>query len=256
MTDWGTDDEQALAGMKNLIVVLADNKYGLGRRMAEWAVGPPTLEGSVAGAAIGQQMLGQARLLYPTLEQLPGAAVRPPDEEDRPIHRMSALDEPWETWPQAVATIVLVNTACTVVLEKLAASADGDLATRINRMLDDGRFQGQYTQGRVAELQNRYKRGPELLQEQVDAIFPEVAAWFGPHDQPDLEAMAKNGLITGDAETWRREWLDRVSTALAAGGVETPATRNDDGTWQYEEVPWDRWNGQQRRLEAQPATTT
>ncbi len=53
-----------------LIARLADNKYLLGRRYAEWCSSAPTLESSVAAAAMAQDELGHARALYPVLRSL------------------------------------------------------------------------------------------------------------------------------------------------------------------------------------------
>lgn len=78
---------QALWG---LVASLADNKFALGRRVSEWTTGAPTLESAVACAALAQEELGHARVLYPVLQELappdpgqaPGAAW--PRGEERP----------------------------------------------------------------------------------------------------------------------------------------------------------------------------
>lgn len=256
MTDWVTEDDEAVAGLVNMIVVLADNKYALGRRLAEWAVGPPTLEGSVAGAAIGQQLLGQARVLYPVLEQLPTTDLGPPDTEAGRTRRytMSGVDQPWSTWPEAVCSLFLVNNACNVVLAALRDSAYAELSKRVGRMLEDERFQAQYSAGRVRELVNRYDAGRRLLQERVDETFAEVLAWFGPRDEPGVEALGVAGLVTGGNEQWRQEWLDRVGPVLEELRVDIPAHRTASGTWEWGDVPWQRWNALQRRLEATETT--
>ena len=44
-----------------LLSSLADNKYVLGRRYAEWCTGAPMLESAVAAAAMAQDELGHAR---------------------------------------------------------------------------------------------------------------------------------------------------------------------------------------------------
>ena len=50
-----------------LLASLADNKYLLGRRYAEWCTGAPKLESAVAAAAMAQDELGHARSFYPLL---------------------------------------------------------------------------------------------------------------------------------------------------------------------------------------------
>ncbi len=257
MTDRVTDDE-AVAGLVNMIVVLADTKYALGRRLAEWAVGPPTLEGSVAGAAIGQQLLGQARVLYPVLEQLPATDLGLPGDESGRTRRynMTFLDEPWPTWAHAVCSLFLANSACNVVLRALRESAHADLAKRVARMLEDERFQTQYSAGRVRELVNRYAAGRRLLQECVDETFPEVLAWFGPADEPGVRALGGAGFVAGDNEQWRRTWLDAVGPVLDELAIGFPAHRSESGRWEWGDVPWQKWNPLQRRLEATAMRTS
>lgn len=258
MTDWDTGNDQAAAGLVNLVVVLADNKYSLGCRLAEWAVGPPTLEGSVAGAAIGQQLLGQARVLYPVLEQLPAGDLGLPDTEGgRTRHySMTAVDEQWSTWAHAVCSLFLVNSACNTVLGALRDSAHADLAKRVGKMLEDERLQSEYAAGRVRELVDRYRPGRRLLQERVDETLPEVLAWFGPNDEPGVRALASEGLVTGDNERWRQRWLDHVGPVLDEVGVDFPARRTAGGSWEWGDVPWQRWNALQRRMEQPSAATT
>ncbi len=258
MTDWDVADREVRSGLVNMTVVLADNKYALGRRLAEWAVGPPTLEGSVAGAAIGQQFLGQARMLYSVLEQLQATGLSDPDGAGGRARRynMTLLDEPWPGWAHVVCSVFLVNSACNVVLAAMKQSAHDELAKRAGRMLEDERFQDQYSAGRVRELVARYAPGRRMLQERVDASFTEVLAWFGPAGEPGVHDLVDAGLVSGDNEQWRRQWLDAVGPVLEEVGVDFPAHRADSGTWEWGELPWRRWNPLQRRLEAEALTTS
>ena len=58
-------DDDALAALVNLIAVLGDNEYFLGRRVSEWADAGPLLESTAACAAITQDKLGHSRAIYP-----------------------------------------------------------------------------------------------------------------------------------------------------------------------------------------------
>src|SRR5204862_4630932 len=57
--------------MYALLSSLADNKYVLGRRYAEWCTGARMLESAVAAAAMAQDELGHARSFYPLLRGFP-----------------------------------------------------------------------------------------------------------------------------------------------------------------------------------------
>jgi ring-1,2-phenylacetyl-CoA epoxidase subunit PaaC len=116
-TAWAIDDDEALAALVNLLVVLADNKYWLGRHLSEWAVGAPSLEVAVASAAIAQGELGQARVLYPLLDELPFPGPVDPTERER-AYQVSLLDRPFPTWPHAVSALLLVDSAITTMLRR------------------------------------------------------------------------------------------------------------------------------------------
>jgi 1,2-phenylacetyl-CoA epoxidase catalytic subunit len=61
------DNDDALAALVNLIAVIGDNEYFLGRRVSEWADAGPLLESTAACAAITQDKLGHSRAIYPLL---------------------------------------------------------------------------------------------------------------------------------------------------------------------------------------------
>src|SRR5436305_8167855 len=111
-----------LSALINLILVLADNKYFLGRRLSEWAPGGPSLESAVAAAAIAQEELGHARALYPLLDEMPVTEAPSPlqrgDERGR-TYAVSFLDAPLPTWPHVVAALSLVDPALTVMFNAL-----------------------------------------------------------------------------------------------------------------------------------------
>jgi ring-1,2-phenylacetyl-CoA epoxidase subunit PaaC len=239
--DLRTENDEALAALVNLLVVLADNKWYLGLHTSEWAVGAPVLESSVACAAIAQGHMGQARVLYPLLEELPSpVTATPPDKGGAPRRRynVSALDDPFPTWPRTVAALLLIDGGLNTMLNALRASSYEPLVRRVGRMLEDERFHRDFADGRVREL-CAFEPGRELLQAEVDRLLPEMLCWFGPSSEPGVRALAAEGMIDGDGDRWRATYLDRVAPVLTEVRV---ALRED------EELPWDRWNGLQRRL--------
>lgn len=245
-TTTAADDDEALAAMVNLLVVLADNKYWLGRHLSEWSVGSPSLEVGVACAAIAQGELGQARVLYPLLEELPFPGPVDPARRTRGYHA-ALLDAPFPTWPHAVAALLLMDTATTVMLEALRDSGYEALARRVPRMLEEEAFHQDFTDGRVQELA-RLPGGAAQLRARVTAAVTEMLCWFGPPGEPGVEALRRHGLLARGNQELRQDWLDRIGPPLAAAGVTVPLPDHPD------ELPWDRWNRLQRRL-AQTAPT-
>jgi ring-1,2-phenylacetyl-CoA epoxidase subunit PaaC len=243
-----TDHDPAAPAVVNLLLVLGDNKYWLGRHLSEWAVGSPSLEVGVACAAVAQGELGQARVLYPLLGELGFDGTADPAQRAR-AYRVSVLDRPFPTWPHAVAALLLVDTALTVMLEALADGGYAALTRRVPRMLEEEAFHWDFAAGRVAELAG-LPGGRRQLQARVDESLEELLCWFGRPGERGVETLRGHGVLGPGNRALRRRYLDRVGPVLEDAGVELrlrrdPASgRPDDG-----QLPWERWNHLQRRLE-------
>ncbi len=243
------DNDDALAALVNLIAVIGDNQYFLGRRVSEWADAGPLLESTAACAAITQDKLGHSRAIYPLLEELPWP--NPPtglqSEVDR-VRRYSVsfLDDPLPSWSNVVAALALVGPAVNVVLEGVEHSRYEALSRRAHRILDEEKLTSAYAEGLVRQITYE-KRGRGLFQERVDELFPEMLCWFGPEGEPGIEALKAEALISMSNEEMRQRYLDRVVPLLRECGIEVPVERNE-GRWEYGELPWSQWNQLQRRL--------
>ena len=237
----------------NLLLVLADNKYWLGRHLSEWAVGAPSLEVAVACAAVAQGELGQARVLYPLLAELPFPGPVDPAERQRAYH-LSVLDAPFPTWSHAVAALLLVDAATTTMLEALRDGRYQALARRVPRMLEEEQFHRDFADGRVRELA-RLPGGLGQLQARVDESLEELLCWFGPPDEQGVATLQGEGLLRSGNETLRQAYLDRIGPLLQEAGVELRLGRDQaSGRWEDPKLPWERWNRLQRRLEPAPAS--
>src|SRR5690348_17611162 len=127
-----------------LMARLADNKYFLGRRYAEWCSSAPTLESSVAAAAMAQDELGHARAIYPVLKTLDPSAGAEADPETRTAFTaLACLSEPFGGWEDFVAANVLIDNALTVVFEAAKDSTFEPLARSEERRVGkEGRAGG------------------------------------------------------------------------------------------------------------------
>ena len=232
-------DGHALSALVNLILVLADNKYLLGRRLSEWAPGGPSLESAVAAAALSQEELGHARALYPLLDEMPITEAPVPlqrgDERGR-VYAVSFLDNPLPTWPHVVAAMSLIDPALTVMFNALRECRFDDLRRRAARIPGEEAFHRKYADGRVRDLA-RTDGGRAELQARVDELLPEMLCWFGPDGEAGVERLKADGLLSQDSGELRATFLASVSPVLEAAGIEL-----------REEMPWDRWNQLQRRL--------
>lgn len=254
--NWANDE--ALKGIINLIAVLADNKYYLGRALSEWAVGAPSLENSVGCAAIAQEELGHCRAIYPLLEEFAWAGAPIPLENkgegrDR-RYCMSFLDEAPSTWSQMVCGLFLIDTATLTLVESLVESSYEKLARRVARIPAEEHFHMEFAEGRVRELV-RVPEGHSQLALQVDRLLPETLCWFGPPGEPGVETLVQEGILKKNSEELRSAYLARVCPLLLEVGFRIDATWDlATQTWTYEELPWERWNALQRRLETSVTT--
>lgn len=240
--EWSiTDDDEGLAALVNVVVVLADNKFFLGRRFSEWLSGGPSLESAVALAAIAQEELGHARALYPLLEEMPlvdtpGPLQRGAERERK--YCMRVLSEPWDWWADVVAALILVDPALTVLFRALERSRYDDLRQRAARVPGEEAFHRKYADGRVRDLA-RTDGGRATLQRRIDAMLPEVLMWFGPSGEPGVEALKSQGLLGLGNDEMRETFISDVGPVLEENGLRLEAG----------ELAWERWNSLQRRID-------
>jgi phenylacetate-CoA oxygenase PaaI subunit len=241
-----------MAALVNLIAVIGDNVYFLGRRVSEWADAGPLLESTAACAAITQDKLGQSRAIYPLLEDLPWP--NPPTglqgEVDRARrYSVSFLDEPLPSWTNVVAALALVGPAVNTVLEAVEHSRYEALARRAHRILDEERLTSAYAESLVRQIAYE-ERGRNLFQERVDELLPEMLCWFGPGGEEGIEALEAEGLISMGNEEMRQRYLDKVVPLLQECGIDIPIRHSEsEKRWEYGELLWSEWNQLQRRLE-------
>ncbi len=245
------DNDEALAALVNLIAVIGDNVYFLGRRVSEWSDAGPLLESTAACAAITQDKLGQSRAIYPLLEELPWPN-RPTGlqgEVDRSRrYSVSFLDDPLPSWANVVAALALLGPAVNIVLQSVENSRYEALARRARRILDEEKLTSAYAESLVRQIAYE-ERGRALFQERVNDLFPEVLCWFGPDGEEGIEALKAEGLASMGNEEMRQRYLNRIVPLLQECGIEVSVEWNEsEGRWEYGELPWSEWNQLQRRL--------
>jgi 1,2-phenylacetyl-CoA epoxidase catalytic subunit len=240
----------ALSALVNLILVLADNKYFLGRRVSEWCPGGPSLESAVAAAAIAQEELGHARALYPLLEELPLVEVPAPLQRGHERERkytVSVLAQPLPTWPDVVAALILIDPALTTMFRALSECRYEDLRKRAARVPGEEAFHRKYADGRVRDL-TRTDGGRRTLQQRVDQLLPEMLCWFGPPGERGVQELKREHLLGLDSDELRQAYLDEIAPLLVQSGIDLHCARDGD-RWTIPELPWNRWNPLQRRLQ-------
>jgi len=244
--------DRALAALVNLIAVLADTKYFLGRRVSEWTTGAPTLEAAVTAAAVAQEELGHSRAIYPLLEELPWPGRPLPLEREHDRARrycVSFLDREFPSWAHVVAACVLIDTGVNTMFEAMVDASHEGLASRVRRALEEERFHMGYAESLTRQIVT-FDAGPAELQARVDELLPEMLCWFGPRGEPGVEVLAAEGVLKWVNEDLRQRYLGRVAPLLFEVGLRLPVRWNlAERRWEVDDLPWNQWNPLQRRLD-------
>lgn len=239
------------AVLLNLLLQLADNKYVLGKRYAEWANSAPMLEAAVAAAAMTQDELGHARSLYPLFRTFPDAPPVLKKEEDRTdLLNIAFLDSPFDSWIDFVATCFLFDQALSVVFEAARESVFEPLRQRAGKILQEERFHTMYGATWVRSLAQKDSPARDQLEDTLRRIWPEVICWLGQPDEKYQQYALAEGLLCDDVDTLRQKFLRRVGPALQELGYQLPISY-DASTDRWEtsaKLPWERWDPKTRRV--------
>jgi 1,2-phenylacetyl-CoA epoxidase catalytic subunit len=224
-----------------LLASLADNKYVLGRRYAEWCTGAPMLESAVAAAAMAQDELGHARSFYPLLRSFPSARDLPQMEEkgwqQRATSAMRCLDERFATWSDFVAANLLVDTALTVLLASAVDSPYDPLRQRARKIQQEETGHWVHATGWLRRLSASY---PSLLSSSLEAMWDDAFTWFGQPDDPAIAPLAAAGLLGDEPDALRDHLRARLDLPLTAANLAAPLLSR--------RLPWPTWDSTTRRL--------
>ncbi len=239
----GSLDAATRAALYALLVSLADNKYVLGRRYAEWCTGAPVLESAVAAAAMAQDELGHARSFYPLLRGFPQATATDTMEEagwqGRPTSAMACLDARFDAWPAFVAANFLVDSALTTLFEAGVESPYEPLRQRARKILQEEAAHWLHAEGWARRLGRDGSSRPALAA-RLHATWDDAFTWFGLPDDEVLGQLTAAGILAAGPGDLRDRLRQRVSPALEEAGLA--------GALLARTLPWERWDPRERRL--------
>jgi 1,2-phenylacetyl-CoA epoxidase catalytic subunit len=221
-----------------LLSSLADNKYVLGRRYAEWCTGAPMLESAVAAAAMAQDELGHARSFYPLLRGFDAGSDLPPMEEKgwqrRRTSAMACLDEAFTAWSQFIAANLLVDTALTTLLAAAVDSPYEPLRQRARKIQQEESAHWVHAAGWARRLPS------SVLISTLAAVWDHAFTWFGRPDDPVLAPLISVGIVAQGPDRLRAALRARLEPLLDEIGAAEPLLARD--------LPWERWDSSARRL--------
>ena len=195
---------------------LADNKYFLGRRYAEWCTAAPTLESAVAAAAMAQDEIGHARSFYPVLQDVAGKSSETEPETRTHFTNVEFLSRPFEGWCDFVAANFLLDTAFSVLLEAARESSFGPLAQRARRILEEEPLHWLHGEGWMRRLSARGGGVQRALQQSCSVAGGQALEWFSVADE---DAVSRNILNQGP-QVLRGRFRDRVGPVMEECGLQ------------------------------------
>ncbi len=224
-----------------LLSTLADNKYVLGRRYAEWCTGAPMLESAVAAAAMAQDELGHARSFYPLLRGFPnGRDVTQMEEkgwQQRATSAMRCLDQPFASWAEFVAANFVVDSAMTTVLRAAVESRYEPLRQRARKIVQEEAGHWVHACGWIRRLA---RSEPSALRDALAQVWDDAFIWFGAADDPLLGPLAGAGFLAQAPDSLRADLRARLASLLDEVNLAEPLLAR--------ELPWSRWDATARRV--------
>jgi len=232
----GSLDAALREPVQGLLTSLADNKYVLGRRYAEWCTGAPLLESAVAAAAMAQDELGHARSFYPLLRGFGADAAQMEERgwQARPTNALACLDRPFSTWADFIATNVVVDTAFTTLFDAASASRYEPLGQRARKIVQEEAAHWVHGSGWLRRLSSESAIAPGL-----ERVCDDAFAWFGPDSDPVFGSLASAGVLASSPAALRDALRARLEPLLRDVGLSALLERP---------LPWDRWEPARRRL--------
>lgn len=222
-------DAGTQAAVRDLILVLADSKRLLGYRYAQWMLGAPELETGIACSSMAQDEWGHARLLYALLKGFEDDVdALEHGREAADYRNMSVLDAPPESWPDAVALMVLADGALSTQLHALRGSSYEPLRQRVEKLLEEEKFHAAHGAAWVRRMAGGGEASIRALRESMEAVVRPVLDWFGP-DSARAHAMKAAGVATAAGSELRDRFLDQVAALLAELGMERPVATEPGG---------------------------
>lgn len=202
----------------SLLVQLADNKYLLGRGLAEWTNRAPALEAAVAAAAMTQDELGHARSLYATLSSTPDVPEAYLNEERRAqLLGAPILEQPFQHWTDFVAAVGLFDRAMTLVFEAMHNSGYEPLRQRAAKIVQEEWFHRKYGEGWLKQLA-RQPKTRKAMQDAVNQFWQPTADWLAVIQEDSIA----ESVLTENVQALRQRWINETEALLSKCGLTTP----------------------------------
>lgn len=227
---------------------LADNAVVLGQRNAEWCGHAPVLEEDLAMANNSLDLIGQARLLYQYAAERMSGDVRAPRGASWPAGAITEdtlayfrgdtdfrnyvlLELPHTTglvpaaggqrdWSVSIVRNFLYSSLMMLVWERLAQSADAQLAAIAAKSLKEVRYHLRHSRDWLVRLGDGTDESKRRAQAALDYLLPFTEEFW---TASALETEASDSGTGVDAASLRATWDRIVDEAVAEATLKRPA---------------------------------
>ncbi|HWL66575.1 MAG TPA: 1,2-phenylacetyl-CoA epoxidase subunit PaaC [Actinomycetota bacterium] len=204
-----------------LLIALADDELILGHRHSEWTGFAPYIEEDVAFSSIAQDEIGHAAALYTRVGALNGDD---PDRlglgRNRSEYRHAVICERSnKDWAYTLARHWLYDTADSLRLEALEATADAELSALVVKMRREERYHLLHADAWMKRVAEGPVEGRTFL---IDALHDAFAESLGLFEPIELEEEAiKEGWLPVPSDELRSRFMQSAGTALDSLGLPT-----------------------------------
>jgi ring-1,2-phenylacetyl-CoA epoxidase subunit PaaC len=226
-----TIDDALKSPLAELLLSVADDKFVLGQRNADWTGLAPILEEDIAFSALAQDDLAHAKALYEFIANELGrgdgdadrlAYGRRPEE-----YRCAALVELHDEFNWAMALVRLAYFAHFDVLRlgRLAESAYAPLAALAARILAEARIHTEHADQWLARLGHAQGESHRRVQMALDALAPQAVMLF--EMTPGVAELEAADLYPRDDRDAFERWRTALEEAAYRGLLEVRLPRPD-----------------------------
>jgi ring-1,2-phenylacetyl-CoA epoxidase subunit PaaC len=222
--------EQFKRPLANLLLSVADDKFVLGHRNADWTGLAPILEEDIAFSSLAQDELAHASALYQIAAGLLNTKIdklaygRAPSEY-RCAQIVELSDE--FDWATAIARNFFCDHFDFCRLNRLAASAYSSVAQLAARLVGEEKIHVDHVDSWIKRLGKGSDEARRRVEEALGELTDAAVMLFEPFDGlKDVEAA---GIYPGDSESMFREWSGALHRVAADAGirVELNAPKSD-----------------------------
>lgn len=212
--------------LTELLLSVADDKFMLGHRNADWTGLAPMLEEDIAFSSLAQDDLAHAMALYEFLAELNGGRAdaiaygRPPE-----AYRCCALVELHDgfDWSLAIARQFLCDHFEQVRLSRLAAGSYEPLRVLAVRLLAEERLAIGHADQWVIRLGSAPGEARAKIQAALTRLAPLAAGLFEP--TADVERLESSGIYPPPAKSPFDQWSAAVENVLSTATLQVSFPR-------------------------------